>query len=192
MKFLSRSVPVLIALAAVSAFASDDIVEYAGQALQPDQGLVILRAEWRRETKGAASKVMTRDDDKLSFLIKSAEPKNRAKFVLKDPGTVRAFVLPAGRWYLAEMRTPSKRDFPTIAKPLQSFQVVADKINYAGLYTIEIESGDEGRLNASVGVDFGPDLVREATDAFPDAFAAHQLLYCPVGRLCKPPSEFKQ
>lgn len=189
MKHSTRTAVVLLALVALSAAAKDEVVEYLGQALTPDQGLVILRVEWRRETSGGMSKVTMRDDDKLFIVLKLVEGKGRA--VIAQPMSIKAFVLPAGRWYVDEMYTPGNRKLPKIAKTYQSFEVVADKINYAGAYSIEIETDDEGRQIAKTAVDYGPDLVREATEAFPQAFETHELLYCPVGRKCKKPSEFK-
>lgn len=169
----------------------DDVAEYAGEALQPDQGVVVMRVEWKREAKGGMAKAITRDDDQLFIVLKDAVGKGKARFVVKGPETIKAFVLPAGRWYLAEMYTRADRNLPKIAKPLQSFQVVADKINYAGFYSIRIVNDQEGRMSPDVSVEFPPEPVQEAGAAFAELFATKELLYCPVGRLCKSPKEFK-
>jgi hypothetical protein len=196
MKPFRPSLLVLSACLALSAHAGKvDVVEYAGQKLEPGQGLVVMRLEWQRETKGGASKVTTRDDDKLYVVLKEASGKTKDRYIVPTPETIKAFVLPVGRWYVNEVYTPGNRGLPQITKSskamLQSFEVPDDKIGFAGWFTLKLERDPQGEESFQVAIEYAPDAVKEATEAFPEIFQQKTLMYCPVGRACKLPSEFK-
>lgn len=196
MKLSSKSLLVFCACFALSAHAGKiDVAEYAGQALEPGQGLVVMRLEWQRETKGGAAKVTTRDDQRLYMVLREASGKIKDKYVVSSPDTIKAFVMPAGRWYVNEVYTPGQRTLPQITKSskamLQSFEVPDNKIGFAGWFTVKLARDPEGEESFSVSIEYAPDAVREATEAFPEIFQQKTLMYCPVGRACKLPSEFK-
>lgn len=196
---MKRSFHAAFVLSALLSFTASagkiDVAEYAGQALEPEQGVAILRVVWQRESSGGASKTTTRDDQRVYIVLREASGKDKDRYIIEGPETIKAFVLPAGRWYVNEIYTPGNRALPNITKPkqavLQSFQVTADKINYAGWFTLRLVRDAGGEESFNVSVEFPPDAVKEAGEAFPELFAAKELLYCPVGRACKPPSAFK-
>lgn len=196
---MSRFRPSLLLLCACFALSAHagkiDVTEYAGQALEPGQGLVVLRLEWQRETKGGAAKITTRDDDRLYVVLKEASGKTKDRYIIPSPETIKAFVLPAGRWYVNEVYTPGKRSLPQITKSskamLQSFEVPDNKIGFAGWFTVKLERDSQGEESFTATIDYSPDAVREATEAFPEIFQTKTLMYCPVGRACKLPGDFK-
>jgi hypothetical protein len=196
MKRIRTSLLAFSACVALTAHAGKvDVVEYAGQALEPGQGLVVMRLEWQRESKGGAAKVTTRDDDKLYVVLKEASGKTKDRYIVPSPQTIKAFVLPAGRWYVNEIYTPGNRGLPQITSSskamLQSFEVPDNKIGFAGWFTLKLERDSQGEESFAVAIEYLPDAVREATEAFPEVFQQKELMYCPVGRACKPPSQFK-
>lgn len=172
-----------------------DLREYAGEPLAEGQGLVVLRLDWQRETKGGAASLQTRGEDDYYIVLKDSTGGTKDRFVVPTPNTTRMFVLPAGRWYVNEIFTADERKLPQITKAktaaTQSFGVVAGKVNFAGWFTIKLERDAAGEPSFNVTVDYGPDAVREATEAFPDAFKERELLYCPIGRPCKDPAAYR-
>ena len=193
MKFQSRITLAAIALGALVAAGQGIVSEYNGDEITSEEGVVVMRVIWDRSSSGGVNKTTNRDADKLTGVFKEAAGGKR-KVLVDDIYKIRAFVMPAGRWYLAEIRTPSERNLPQIAKELQSFEVLGDHINFTGIYTIQMMTSADGKQMASVSVDFvdeGKALVKEASDAWPALFAKKTLVYCPVGRKCKLPEEFK-
>lgn len=192
MNLAIRTILAAVAIAALTA-GKGDVAEYDGSEISSEEGVVILRAIWDRESKGAMSKTLNRDSDKIYGVFKEAQGGKR-KVIVEGIDKVRAFVMPTGRWYLAEIRTPNNRDLPQIAKPLQSFQVLGDQINFAGIYNLSLAIDPDSKQSWNTEVDFvndGPALIKEAANAWPELFTKKQLVYCPIGRLCKPPSELK-
>lgn len=188
-----RAISVAFAVAALVALTGakkGDVKEYDGSDITSEEGIVVMRAIWERSQSGGGIKALTRDDQTLYGVFKDASGGKR-KVVIEDIDKVRAFVMPAGRWYLAEIRTPRERNLPPIAKALQSFEVRGDHINFGGVYTIQMTTDSDGNQTANTSVDYGPGLVEEAAAAWPDAFGKKTLVYCPIGKKCKLPSEFK-
>lgn len=188
-----RAVSIAFAVAALIALTGakkDEVKEYDGSDITSEEGIVVLRAIWERTQSKGAMKALTRDDQTLYGVFKDASGGKR-KVVIEDIDKVRAFVMPAGRWYLAELRTPRERNLPPIAKSLQSFEVRGDHINFGGVYTIQMTTDPDGNQVANTSVDFSPALVEEAAAAWPETFGKKTLLYCPIGKKCKLPSEFK-
>ncbi len=187
------SIVLLLACAGLLGARSGDVSEYNGDALSSEDGLVVLRVMRHQSTSGANSLAMSRELKDLMAVLISADGKQR--LTVSNIDQVRAFVLPAGRWYVSELRTPRERDWPKIVTKeqakLRSFEVLGGSVNYAGVYDVQFVLDSEGRQSVNVNVEYGPELVKEAADAFPQAFAAMPLVYCPLGRKCKPPSEFK-
>jgi len=189
MKLSSRIALIAIASVALVA-AKGDIKEYDGSEISSEDGIVIIRVIWDRSTAGGgATKALTRDDQ-LYAVFKEGSGGKR-KMVVEDIDKARAIVMPAGRWYLAEVRTPSKRNLPPIARAQQSFEVLGNHINYAGKYTIKFVRDAGGEESPDVVVEYPPELVAEATEIWPKVFESKTLMYCPVARKCKLPSEFK-
>jgi hypothetical protein len=188
-----RSKKLLVAILAASALLmgakSGDLKEYAGEVVSSEEGIVVLRVI-RRQSEGGAAGVLKKDYKTLVGVLKSVDGKRR--LTIEDIDKIRAVVLPAGRWYVAELRTQAERDLPPIAKSHQSFEVVGGSINYAGQYTVTFETGSDGKPQSNVDVSYDQDLITEAATAFPDPFAAMALLYCPIGRKCKPAAEFNR
>lgn len=190
MTLSARTALIALALVALTAARQGDVKEYDGSEITSEDGIVVLRAIWDRSQSSGGMKALTRDDQTLYGVFKEAAGGKR-KIVVEDIDKIRAFVMPAGRWFLAEIRTPRERDLPPIAKSLQSFEVRGDHINYGGVYTIQMSTDPDGNQVANTSVDYGPSLVEEAAAQWPDAFGKKTLLYCPIGRKCKLPSEFK-
>lgn len=193
----SASLIAAVAVASVALAGKVDVPEFAaGQALDADHGLVVLRLDWARETKGGAAKTTTRDDQQVYIVLKEATGKTKDRYIVASPDTTKAFILPAGRWYLAELFTPGNRGLPQITRSaqatLQSFQVMGDTINFAGWWTLRLARDTGGEESFSVNIDYGPDAVREATETFPDIFTQKPLMYCAIGRACKALADFKR
>ena len=193
MRTTKFSIVLLVACAALLGARSGDIGEYKGEALSSEDGLVVMHVSRHMSDSGANSLAMGRELKDLMAVIISADGKQ--KFTVGQIDTIRAFVLPAGRWYVSELRTPRERDWPKITDKkdakVHSFEVIGGSVNYAGDYSVQFVLDAEGRQSVNVNVEYGPELVKAAADAFPEAFAAMPLVYCPLGRKCKPPSEFK-
>ena len=189
MRSLRRILAATLCSGLLLAARSGDVSEYKGEQLTSEDGVVILQVVLHRG-EGSMSKTLNREDQTLVGVIR--EVSGNRKMVVSNIDTIKAFVLPAGRWYVAELRTAGERDWPPIAKPMQSFEVVGDHINYAGSYSVQFAMDSSGRASSDVSVEFEEDLVKAAADAYPDLFKTKQLLYCPIARKCKPPSEFKQ
>jgi hypothetical protein len=181
----------LLSCACLLAAKSRDLNEYAGEEFGADQGLVVIRVV-RIKSEGSTSLAMSREDKSLIAVFMSVDGKQ--KFLVNECDQLRALLLPAGRWYVEHVRTARERDLPKFVQKdqakIRSFEVVGGSINYAGQYNARFTLESDGRQNVDVNVDYSPDLVKEAAEAFPQAFASKPLLYCPVGRKCKPPSEF--
>jgi hypothetical protein len=190
MKLLSRTALITVALIALTAARQGDVKEYDGSDITSEDGIVVMRAIWERSQSGGGMKALTRDDQTVYGVFKEAMGGKR-KVVVEDIDKVRAFVMPVGRWYLAEIRTPRERDLPKIATSLQSFEVLGDHINFAGVYTITMTTDQDSRQVANTAVDYSPGLVEEAAKQWPEVFSKKTLMYCPIGRKCKLPSEFK-
>lgn len=178
------------ALATLTAARQGDVKEYAGDEITSEDGIVMLRVVWTRESSGGGMKALTRDDQTLYALFKEASGGKR-KIVVEDIDKISAFVMPAGRWYLAEVRTPRERNLPPVAKSLQSFEVRGDHLNFAGVYTLVMGTDQDGNQTFNTSVEYGPALVEEAAGKWPEVFGKKTLVYCPVGRKCKLPSEFR-
>lgn len=179
-----------IAVVALAAAKKGDVLEYDGSEISSEDGIVVMRVIWERSTTGGAAKSLTRGDDKLYAVFKEGAGGKR-KVVVEDIDKLRGFVMPAGRWYLAEIRTPKERNLPPIARAHQSFEVLGNHINYAGKYTIKFVRDASGEESPDVMVEFPPELVAEATEVWPQVFQSKTLMYCPVAKKCKQPSEFK-
>ena len=192
MQTSKRLIVSLVACVGLLGARSGDLAEYKGESLSSEDGLVVLRVQ-RQQSESSSSSVVTREYRGLMAVIYSVDGKQ--KFIVGGIDTIRAFVLPAGRWYVAEIRTPKERDLPQITDKqdakLRSFEVIGGSINYAGVYSVQFVLDADGRQSVNVNVEYAADAVQEAAEAFPDAFAAMPLMYCPLGRKCKPPSEFK-
>ena len=192
MRIPSLSLVLLICCAGLLAARSADLQEYAGEEFGADQGLVVLRVQ-RYIAEGSTSLAMTREQKVVIATIVSVDGKQ--KFTVNGSDEVRAVLLPAGRWYVEQLQHARVRDLPKFATKdqakVRSFEVVGGSINYAGVYTARYPLDAEGRESVEVSVEYGPEPVKVAAEAFPQAFAAHPLVYCPVGRKCKPPSEFQ-
>jgi hypothetical protein len=190
---LMRSMLLLAACVVLPAVQAADVDEYKGQEPAVGEGLVIMRVLREQSDSSTNTISVSREYKKLMALIVSTD--GRQKVVVNDISSVRAFLLPAGRWYLAEIRTPKDRSLPKISDKKQatvrSFEVVPASINYAGVYNVQFVLDAEGRQAVNVNLEFPPEVVQEASDAFPTVFQAWPLLYCPIGRKCKPPSEFQ-
>lgn len=180
----------LLATIALTAARQGDVKEYDGSEITSEDGIVVMRAIWDRSQSSGGMKALSRDDQTLYGVFKEAAGGKR-KIVVENIDQVRAFVMPAGRWYLAEIRTPRERNLPPIAKALQSFEVLGDHINFGGVYTIQMTTDPDGNQVANTSVDFSPALVEEAAKTWPEVFTKKTLMYCPIGRKCKLPSEFK-
>ena len=184
----------LSACMALSAAQAADVDEYKGQEPAAGEGLVVLRVLRDQSESSTNTISVSREYKKLMALIVSTDGKQ--KVVVNDISTVRAFLLPAGRWFVAEIRTPKDRSLPRITDKKQaivrSFEVVAASINYAGIYHVQFVLDAEGRQAVNVNLEYPPEPVQEAATAYPQVFAAWPLLYCPIGRKCKLPSEFQQ
>ena len=192
MRSTRLSLFLLLSCAGLIAGRAADLPEYAGEEFGAEQGLVVLRIT-REYSEGAKSLAMQREQKSLIAVLVSVDGKQ--KFTVTDCDKVRAILLPAGRWYVEQLQTARVRDMPKFVQnkdqaKVRSFEVVGGSINYAGQYTARFPLDAEGRESVDVNVEYGPDLVKEAADAFPQAFAAKTLLYCPVGHKCKPPSAF--
>ena len=187
------SIVLAFACAALGGAHAADLQEYEGQELGAAEGLVVLRVMRQVSDSSSNTLSVSREYKNLMALIVSTDGKQ--KFLVNDISSVRAFVLPAGRWYVAEVRTPKERTLPKITDKKnavsRSFEVVAGAVNYAGVYSVQFVLDAEGRQSVNVNLEFGPELVKEAAEAFPQVFAAKPLVYCPIGRKCKPPSEFQ-
>jgi hypothetical protein len=170
-----------------AATAADDAEVYSGGPLPEGSGVVVIRVERVASSEGVA--VLERRLDAPSVLLREVDGKR--SLMLRDCDTALAIVLPAGRWYVEELRTPRERSLPRVMQKHQSFEVKAGSINYAGYYHVRFLMQQGGRLGSSVAIEYDPPLIEEATAAFPRAFETLPLLYCPVGRTCKPPSEFR-
>jgi hypothetical protein len=190
MKPSARTALIAVALVALTAARQGDVKEYDGSEITSEDGIVVMRAIWERSQSSGGMKALSRDDQTLYGLFKEAAGGKR-KVIVEDIDKIRAFVMPAGRWYLAEIRTPRERNLPPIAKSLQSFEVRGDHINFGGVYTITMSTDPDGNQVANTSVDYGPALVEEAAAQWPEVFGKKTLLYCPIGKKCKLPSEFK-
>lgn len=188
-----RAISIVLATAALVALTGakrGDVKEYDGSDITSEDGIVIVRVIWDRTMVGSGgTKALTRDDVLYAVFKEGAGGKR--KVVVEDIDKVRAIVMPAGRWYLAEIRTPRERNLPPIARAHQSFEVLGDHINYAGRYTIKFVRDASGEESPDVSVEFPPELVAEATEVWPKQFESKTLMYCPVGKKCKLPSEFR-
>ena len=193
MRMSKVSIALLVACAALLGARSGEINEYKGESLTSEDGLVVLRVMRHQSDSGANNLSMSRELKDLMAVLISADGKQ--KLAVSNIDQVRGFVLPAGRWYVSELHTARERDWPKIVDKSQakvrSFEVVGGSINYAGVYDVQFVLDAEGRQSVNVNVEYGPELVKEAAEAFPAAFAAMPLVYCPLGRKCKPPSEFR-
>lgn len=193
MRHLKRSILLLVACTALSAVRAADVDEYKGQEPAAGEGLVVLRVMREQSDSSTNTISVSREYKKLMALIVSNDGKN--KVVVNDISSVRAFLLPAGRWYVAEIRTPKERSLPKITdkkqSAMRSFEVVPAAINYAGVYSVQFVLDAEGRQSTNVSLEFPPEIVQEAATAYPEVFQAWPLLYCTIGRKCKPPSEFQ-
>lgn len=186
-------VVLLVACVGLLGARSGDLNEYKGEALTAEDGLVVLRVQRRQSDRGANSLSMSREAKDLMAVIISVDGKR--KFIVGEIDEIRAFVLPAGRWYVSELRTAREKNWPRLSEKdqakLRSFEVIGGSINYAGVYDVQFVFDAEGRQSVNVNIEYGPELVKEAAEAFPTQFATMPLVYCPVGRKCKPPSEFR-
>lgn len=186
------SIALLVACVGLVAARSSEVKEYAGEELAAGQGLVVMRVI-REQSQGSNNLSVSREYKGLTALIDSTDGKQR--FVVGDIDTIKAFALPAGRYFLAELRTQKERDLPKIGdkknSAQRSFEVVAASVNYIGEYTISFPLDAEGRRGVNGRVEFPPENVAEAAQAFPVVFQAWPLLYCLQGRKCKPPSELQ-
>lgn len=192
MRKLTLSMAVVLACVALLGARSGEIEEYAGQPLSSEDGLVVVRIV-RQQSDSSSSMVLSREYKELSAIIVSVDGKRR--FTIKEPDKIKAFILPAGRWYLSEVRTPKERDLPKIVDKqdakIRSFEVLGGSINFAGVYNLQFVTDSRGMQSVNVSLEFPPEAVAEAAEAWPDTFAAHPLMYCPLGRKCKTPADFK-
>lgn len=188
-----RAISIVLATAALVALTGakkGDVKEYDGSDITSEEGIVIIRVIWDRETVGGgATKTLTRDSN-LYAVFKEGSGGKR-KVVVEDIDLARAIVMPAGRWYLHEIRTARERNLPPIARAHQSFEVLGNHINYAGRYTIKFVRDASGEESPDVTVEYPTELVAEATEAWPKQFESKTLMYCPVAKKCKSPSEFR-
>jgi hypothetical protein len=189
---ISKSTRALLLAACVGLIAarSSEIKEYANEELAPGQGLVVMRV-LREQAQGSNNLSVSREYKGLTALIDSTDGKQR--FIVGDIDTIKAFALPAGRYYLAELRTQKERDLPKISDrknyATRSFEVLATTVNYAGVYHVSFPLNSDGEREVAANIEFPPETVAEAAQAFPVVFKAWPLMYCQIARKCKPPSE---
>jgi len=178
-----------VALFGVLAAGGNEAEVYAGRELGADEGLVVIRIE-RVSSESASDSASTNPIAQvLTAVLREVDGKRRA--TLPDSDKAVAIVLPAGRWYVDELRTLRERNLPRVMQKFQNFEVQAGKINYAGVYKVRFLIGTGGSMSAQTAIEYDPPLIEEATRAFPDAFTKWPLVYCPLSRTCKPPAEFR-